>query len=117
MTPEVVREVQTRLYYLNYSISKFDGVMSDETLVAIRMLQTDMIQSATGKLTRAQLAALRRAKVATVWGALAWIGQQGSVAFQLPDRAAAERDARAQCRLSRSRRAVALHWPHRKAGS
>src|SRR5262245_42341542 len=98
MTPEVVREVQTRLYYLNYSISKFDGVMSDETVVAIRMLQTDMVQSATGKLTRAQLTALRRAKVATVWGALAWIGQQGSVAFQLPDRAAAERDARAQCK-------------------
>ena len=103
MTPEVVREVQTRLYYLNYSISKFDGVMSDETLVAIRMLQTDMIQSATGKLTRAQLAALRRAKVATVWGALAWIGQQGSVAFQLPDRAAAERDARAQCKKKTGR--------------
>jgi peptidoglycan hydrolase-like protein with peptidoglycan-binding domain len=98
MTPEVVREVQTRLYYLNYNISKFDGVMSDETVVAIRMLQADMFQSATGKLTRAQLTALRRAKVATVWGALAWIGQQGSVAFQLPDRAAAERDARAQCK-------------------
>jgi peptidoglycan hydrolase-like protein with peptidoglycan-binding domain len=98
MTPEVVREVQTRLYYLNYNISKFDGVMSDETVVAIRMLQAHMFQSATGKLTRAQLTALRRAKVATVWGALAWIGQQGSVAFQLPDRAAAERDARAQCK-------------------
>src|SRR5262245_17593691 len=103
MTPEVVREVQTRLYHLNYNISKFDGVMSDETVVAIRMLQTDMFQSATGKLTRAQLTALRRAKVATVWGALAWIGQQGSVAFQLPDRAAAERDARAQCKKKTGR--------------
>jgi len=103
MTPEVVREVQTRLYYLNYNISKFDGVMSDETVVAIRMLQADMFQSATGKLTVAQLAALRRAKVATVWGALAWIGQQGSVAFQLPDRAAAERDARAQCKKKTGR--------------
>ena len=103
MTPEVVREVQTRLYYLNYNISKFDGVMSDETVVAIRLLQADMIQSATGKLTRAQLTALRRIKVATVWGALAWIGQQGSVAFQLPDRAAAERDARSQCKKKTGR--------------
>ncbi len=98
MTPEVVREVQQKLYDLNYSISKIDGVMSDETTVAIRMLQADMVQSATGKLTRGQLATLRRAKVATVWGALAWIGQQSSVAFQLSDRAAAERDAKAQCK-------------------
>jgi peptidoglycan hydrolase-like protein with peptidoglycan-binding domain len=98
MTPAVVREVQQKLYDLNYSISKIDGVMSDETVVAIRMLQVDMVQSATGKLTRAQLTTLRRAKVATVWGALAWIGQQSSVAFQLPDRAAAERDAKAQCK-------------------
>ena len=98
MTPAVVREVQQKLYDLNYSISKIDGVMSDETTVAIRMLQADMVQSATGKLTRGQLATLRRAKVATVWGALAWIGQQSSVAFQLSDRAAAERDAKAQCK-------------------
>ncbi len=98
MTPEVVREVQQKLYDLNYRISKIDGVMSDETAVAIRRLQAALIQSPTGKLTSLQLAALRRAKVPTVWGALAWDRQQSSVAFQLPDRAAAERDAKAQCR-------------------
>jgi len=98
MTPEVVREVQQKLYDLNYRISKIDGVMSDETAVAIRRLQAALIQSPTGKLTSLQLAALRRAKVPTVWGALAWDRQQSSVAFQLPDRASAERDAKAQCK-------------------
>jgi hypothetical protein len=98
MTPEVVREVQQRLYDLNYRISKIDGVMSDETLVAIRRLQAALVYSPTGKLTGIQLAALKRAKVPTVWGALAWEGHQTSVVFQLPDRAAAERDAKAQCK-------------------
>jgi peptidoglycan hydrolase-like protein with peptidoglycan-binding domain len=98
MTPEVVREVQQKLYDLNYGISKIDGVMSDETTVAIRRLQAALIQRATGKLTGAQLAVLRLAKAPTVWGALAWDGQQTSVAFQLPDRATAERDAKAQCK-------------------
>ena len=98
MTPEVVREVQQKLYDLNYRIAKIDGVMSDETRVAIRRLQAALIQSPTGKLTGVELAALRRAKVPTVWGALAWDRQQSSVAFQLPDRAAAERDAKAQCK-------------------
>jgi Domain of unknown function (DUF4189)/Putative peptidoglycan binding domain len=98
MTTEVVREVQQKLYDLNYGISKIDGVMSDETTVAIRRLQAALIHSPTGKLTGAQLATLRRAKVATVWGALAWHRHQTAVAFQLPDRATAERDAKAQCK-------------------
>src|SRR5262245_28577591 len=99
MTPEVVREVQQKLYDLNYRISKIDGVMSDETLVAIRRIQGVWSQSATGKLTGIQLAALRLATVPTVWGALAWDKQaRSSIVFQLPDRATAERDAKAQCR-------------------
>ena len=56
MTPEVVREVQQKLYDLNYRIAKIDGVMSDETGVAIRRLQAALIQSPTGKLTGVQLA-------------------------------------------------------------
>ena len=36
---EVVREVQQKLSDLNYRIAKIDGVMSDETRVAIRRLQ------------------------------------------------------------------------------
>jgi len=98
MTPEVVREVQQKLYDLNYRISKIDGVISDETKVAIRRLQAALSQSPTGSLTGAQLAILRRGKVPTVWGALAWEKQQSSIAFQLPDRASAERDAKAQCK-------------------
>ena len=43
MTPEVVREVQQKLYDLNYRISKIDGVMSDETAVAIRRLQAALM--------------------------------------------------------------------------
>ena len=99
MTPEVVREVQQKLYDLNFRILKIDGLMSDETIVAIRRLQTALSQSGTGKLTGAQLAVLRRMKVSTVWGAMAWGRQaQSSVVFQLPDRATAERDAKAQCK-------------------
>jgi peptidoglycan hydrolase-like protein with peptidoglycan-binding domain len=103
MTPEVVREVQQKLYDLNYGISKIDGVMSDETRVAIRRLQAALVQSPTGKLTGAQLAVLRLAKAPTVWGALAWDRQQTSVAFQLPDRTTAEREAKAQCKKKTGR--------------
>jgi peptidoglycan hydrolase-like protein with peptidoglycan-binding domain len=103
MTPEVVREVQQKLYDLNYGISKIDGVMSDETRVAIRRLQAALVQSPTGKLTGAQLAVLRLAKAPTMWGALAWDRQQTSVAFQLPDRATAEREAKAQCKKKTGR--------------
>jgi Domain of unknown function (DUF4189) len=99
MTTELTREVQQKLYDLNFRISKVDGVMSDETIVAIRRLQGLLVQSGTGKLTAAQLAVLRRMKVSTVWGAMAW-GRRGesSIVFQQPDRATAERDAKAQCK-------------------
>jgi Domain of unknown function (DUF4189) len=73
--------------------------MSDETVVAIRRLQAAMSQSATGKLTAGQLGALRRTMAPTVWGAMAWDKSfQSSVVFLLPDRATAERNAKALCK-------------------
>lgn len=95
----VIREVQDRLYNLNYQISTRNGRMNTQTRDAIRQWQTNIKQPVTGDVSVAQLAILRRANLPTVWGALAYYSKgASSTVWNRPTREIAEREALAACR-------------------
>lgn len=94
-----IREVQDRLYNLNYQIATRNGRMNTQTRDAIRQWQTNIKQPVTGDVSVAQLAILRRAKLPTVWGALAYYSKgASSTVWNRPTREIAEREALAACR-------------------
>lgn len=95
----IIREVQDRLYNLNYQIAPRDGRMNNQTREAIRKWQANVKQPVTGDMSVAQLALLRRARLPTVWGALAYYSKGAtSVVWSRPTREIAEREALAACR-------------------
>jgi peptidoglycan hydrolase-like protein with peptidoglycan-binding domain len=95
----VIREVQDRLYNLNYQIATRNGHMNTQTREAIRQWQTNIKQPVTGDVSVAQLAILRRARLPTVWGALAYYSKgASSTVWNRPTREIAEREALAACR-------------------
>lgn len=95
----VIREVQDRLYNLNYQIASRNGRMNDQTREAIRQWQTNIKQPVSGDVSVAQLAILRRANLPTVWGALAYYSKgASSTVWNRPTREIAEREALAACR-------------------
>lgn len=94
-----IREVQERLYNLNYQIANRNGRMNDQTREAIRQWQSNIKQPATGDVSVAQLAVLRRAVLPTTWGALAYYSKgASSTVWNRPTREIAEREALAACR-------------------
>lgn len=97
--PAGVREVQSRLYNLNYKISSMNGELNSETLKAIRDWQRNVGERETGTMTADQLARLRQARVPSTWGAIAYAarGAAGTV-WGRASREEAERDAMRECR-------------------
>ena len=94
-----IREVQTKLFNLNYQVRTFSGQMNDDTRRAIREWQQKIGQPATGDITQQQLTTLRQGRVATTWGALAYAARGASSAvWARGSRADAERDALAECK-------------------
>jgi len=94
-----IREVQERLYNLNYQIANRNGRMNDQTREAIRQWQSNIKQPVTGDVSVAQLAVLRRAVLPTTWGALAYYSKgASSTVWNRPTREIAEREALAACR-------------------
>lgn len=94
-----IREVQDRLYNLNYQIASRNGRMNDQTREAIRQWQTNIKQPVTGDVSVTQLAILRRANLPTTWGALAYFSKgASSTVWNRPTREIAEREALAACR-------------------
>jgi peptidoglycan hydrolase-like protein with peptidoglycan-binding domain len=75
----VIREVQERLYNLNYDVGAINGRVSEETRRAIRDWQSNIGRTPTGDMTMAELAMLRQARLPTTWGALAF-GERGASA-------------------------------------
>jgi peptidoglycan hydrolase-like protein with peptidoglycan-binding domain len=67
----VMREVQDRLYKLNYPIIRFDGGLDDGTDRAIKAWQTKHNFAPSGVLTAEQLKVLRSLVPARNWGAVA----------------------------------------------
>ena len=96
--PNTIREVQERLYNLNYDIQVVNGQMSQETRTALRDWQTRTQREATGELTDENVEALRSAQVPTVWGALAYAAKgASSVVWSRPSRREAVSAALADC--------------------
>jgi peptidoglycan hydrolase-like protein with peptidoglycan-binding domain len=94
-----VREVQERLYNLNYEISVLNGQVTDETRKAIRDWQNNTKRPVTGDLTHDELASLRGARVPTTWGALAYAARGASaVVWNRPSRQEAVSAAMSDCR-------------------
>jgi hypothetical protein len=95
----IIREVQDRLYNLNYQVGTRNGRMDSQTRDAIRQWQTNIKQPVTGDVSVAQLAILRRAQLPTTWGALAYYSKgASSTVWGRPTRELAEREALAACR-------------------
>src|SRR5689334_21142089 len=83
----VVREVQEKLYNLNYDISVLNGQMNEETRNAIRLWQSKNKREPTGDLAKDELAELRSARISTTWGALAYAARGASaVVWSRPSR-------------------------------
>jgi len=94
----VLREVQERLYNLNYEIGP-TGRIDEPTRKAIRDWQTNTNRPVTGDMDAAQLTALRGARLPVTWGAIAYVarGASGAV-WNRSSRRDAERDAMAECK-------------------
>lgn len=105
-SPQIVAEIQTKLFNLNYDITRFDGVMDDATTQAIKEWQERVDFPATGHLTDSQLERLRNSRAPQVWGSLAYTAN-GAVgrAWNRPSRKDAEDTALAECRRRAGRNA------------
>lgn len=100
----VVREVQEKLYNLNYDISVLNGQMSEETRTAIRQWQTNTQREVTGELSEDELAELRTVRIPTTWGALAYAARGASaVVWNRPSRQEAASAALTDCHSNAGR--------------
>lgn len=96
---EVIREVQERLYALNYNIKVINGQLSQETRDAIKSWQQVVRRTVTGDMSEEELNYLRSATPIANWGAIAFEarGAYGMV-WNRTSRQDAENDAMAECR-------------------
>ena len=95
----VVREVQDRLYKLNFDIRRFDGALDEDTERAIKLWQRGNGFAPSGLINSEQLVALRAIVPASTWGAIAFPVQGSAVTVSAkPSRREAEQVALAGCR-------------------
>jgi peptidoglycan hydrolase-like protein with peptidoglycan-binding domain len=95
----IIREVQERLYNLNYAITTINGRLNDETRQAIREWQGNTRRPQTGDMTMGELAALRNARLPTTWGAIAYAARGASaVVWNRTSRGEAVNAALSDCR-------------------
>ncbi len=95
----VIKEVQERLYALNYNVKVMNGQLSRETRDAIRAWQQVVNRSQTGDMTQEDLELLRTAKPITTWGAIAFVARGAyGIVWNRGSRQDAENDAMAECR-------------------
>ncbi len=95
----IIREVQVRLYNLNYQITNRDGRITANTRDEIRKWQANIKQPATGDVSEYQLSLLRTATLPTTWGAIAYFSRGATATvWNRGTREEAERDALADCR-------------------
>lgn len=100
----VVREVQERLYNLNYAISVLNGQLTEETRSAIRDWQTSTKREPTGELSEDELTELRKARLPSIWGALAYAARGASaVVWNRPSRQEAVTAALTDCHANAGR--------------
>ena len=94
VAPGNIREIQLKLYDLNYDPGRIDGVMNPATRNAIREWQQTAGLTATGTMTDDHLKRLRDSKPSPTWAAVAYTarGANGWV-FGRASRAQAEQEA------------------------
>ncbi|MBN9082602.1 MAG: hypothetical protein BGP04_00270 [Rhizobiales bacterium 62-17] len=104
--PAQIRELQNKLYNLNYRVTRRDGVFDSSTQNAIRDWQKTVGLPTTGQMNDEQWRRLNGAKLSTVWGAIAYTarGAYGST-FNRPSREDAEQEATRECQRRAGRRA------------
>lgn len=115
----VIREVQERLYNLNYDIAAINGRLTDETRKAIREWQSNIGRTPTGDMTMAELIMLRQARLPTTWGALAF-GERGAsaVVWKRESRNDAVNAALSDCRgRNRGRECKVVSAPNTACGA
>lgn len=94
----LVREVQQRLYDLNYPVLRTDGSIDQSTQSAIRLWQRRYGHTPTGRLTAEQVRQLRALKPSPSWAAIAYA--TGGRAFAVSGQASrrqSESRALAEC--------------------
>ena len=100
----VVREVQEKLYNLNYDISVFSGQITEETRNAMRAWQANAKHEVTGDLSEEEITELRNSRIPTTWGALAYAARGASaVVWNRPSRQEAASAALADCHTNAGR--------------
>jgi peptidoglycan hydrolase-like protein with peptidoglycan-binding domain len=97
MPQAVVREVQTKLYDLNFAVRTSDGTLDAETDAAIRNWQAANRFPPTGTVSADQLARLRAQKPPSNWAALAFFAGVRETSAGAPNRREAETRALALC--------------------
>jgi peptidoglycan hydrolase-like protein with peptidoglycan-binding domain len=96
-TTDIIREVQERLYNLNYALT-VTGFLDEETRTAVRAWQQVVNRPITGDMDADQLQLLRSAHMPSLWGALAFVARGNSaVVWSRSSRREAEHDAVAGC--------------------
>ena len=68
----VIREVQERLYNLNYDVGTINGRLTEETRNAIRQWQNNMQRPQKGDMDLEELTVLRNIRLPATWGAIAF---------------------------------------------
>lgn len=96
--PALVKEVQLKLYALNYDPGRVDGVMAQGTRNAIREWQKVAGLPETGTLDAEHLQRLRDSRPSSTWAAIAYTARGANGwAFGKPSRAEAEQSAIDNC--------------------
>ncbi len=95
----VIREVQERLYNLNYDVGAINGRLTEETRNAIRQWQNNMQRPQKGDMDLEELTVLRNIRLPAIWGAIAF-GDRGAsaVVWNRGSRQDAVAAARSDCR-------------------
>jgi|SoiMethySBSTD1v2_1073268.scaffolds.fasta_scaffold199198_2 peptidoglycan hydrolase-like protein with peptidoglycan-binding domain len=96
---QVIREVQERLYNLNYDVGSINGRLTEETRTAIRQWQNNMQRPQKGDMDLEELTVLRNIRLPAIWGAIAF-GDRGAsaVVWNRGSRQDAVAAARTDCR-------------------
>ncbi|MDB5532962.1 MAG: hypothetical protein JWO28_1277 [Hyphomicrobiales bacterium] len=104
--PAMIRELQNKLYNLNYKVPRRDGVFDNGTREAISDWQKTTNQTVTGTPTPDQWRRLRDAKLSTTWGAIAYTARGAfGQTFNRASRDDAEQEALRDCRRTAGRNA------------
>ncbi|MGE3642327.1 MAG: DUF4189 domain-containing protein [Beijerinckiaceae bacterium] len=106
---EFLRELQQKLYDLNYAVSRVTGVFDADTYKSILAVQRNLRHPQTGELTESEWRAIQRARASNVWGAIAYnANSTHAFVYKRASRSEAESAARAACLRRAGRKAKCL---------